>query len=120
MLWRAEKKSVTRLDAPGLLIGLQSEADYGCEEIVLEPGDVILYYTDGVTEAQGMTGDRFDEARLISSLELACRTHSGVQQILDHLFRKLDGFVGSNHHLDDDASMVVLKVDEELALPRIS
>ena len=45
-----------RLDAPGLLIGLQSEADYGMEQVGLESGDVVLYYTDGVTEATGFSG----------------------------------------------------------------
>ncbi len=119
LIWRAQKRSVSRLDAPGLLIGLQAEADYGAGEIVLEPGDVLLYYTDGVTEASGMTGDRFDETRLISTLEGVCRGGFGAQGILDQLFKRLDRFVGKDHHLEDDASMVVLKVREELALPSL-
>ena len=64
LLWSAKSKSINRLDAPGLLIGLQPEAEYGCGEIILQPGDVLLYYTDGVTEALALNGDRFDEARL--------------------------------------------------------
>ena len=68
-----ERRSISRLDAAGLLIGLQPEADYGLGDVQLESGDVLLYYTDGVTEAPGITGDRFDEERLISALERACR-----------------------------------------------
>jgi len=119
LIWRAEKRCVSRLDAPGLLIGLQLEADYGAAEIVLEPGDVLLYYTDGVTEAPGMTGDRFDEARLISALDSSCRSGLAAQGILDKLFMRLDRFVGGDHQLEDDASMVVLKVREELMLPSL-
>ncbi len=114
LLWSAKSKSINRLDAPGLLIGLQPEAEYGCGEIVLQPGDVLLYYTDGVTEAPGISGERFDETRLITFLDKFAREGLGAKQILNKLFERLDGFVGvSDHHLEDDASMVVLKVNED-------
>ena len=114
LLWSAKSKTINRLDAPGLLIGLQPEAEYGCGEVVLQPGDVLLYYTDGVTEAPGISGERFDENRLITFLDKFAREGLGAQQILNKLFERLDGFVGvSDHHLEDDASMVVLKVNEE-------
>ena len=121
LLWSAKSKSINRLDAPGLLIGLQPEAEYGCGEIILQPGDVLLYYTDGVTEAPRSSGDRFDENRLITFLDRFAREGLGAQQILNRLFERLDGFVGvGDHHLEDDASMVVLKVNEELTLPELT
>ncbi len=120
LLWSAEKKSISRLDAPGLLIGLQPEADYVCGEIILQPGDVLLYYTDGVTEALGMTGERFNESRLISFLEEVCRESLSAKNILASLFKRLDSFAGKDHHLEDDASIVVLKVNEELLLPHVN
>ncbi|NDD43982.1 MAG: serine/threonine protein phosphatase, partial [Synechococcaceae bacterium WB9_4xB_025] len=110
LIWRRMRHAVDRLDAPGLLIGLQPEAEYGCEQIVLDPGDVLLCYTDGVTEASGLNGERFDEERLIAALQAACRSGVGAQGILDQLFARLDRFVGPDRQLDDDASMVVLKV----------
>ena len=119
LLWRADRRSISRLDAAGLLIGLQPEADYGLGEVRLEPGDVLLYYTDGVTEAPGITGDRFDEARLIRALESACRSGEGSQGILNTLFERLDRFVGADRQLEDDASMVVLKVPEAVSLPSV-
>ena len=119
LIWRSQQRSVSRLDAPGLLIGLQPEAEYGVGSTVLEPGDVLLYYTDGVTEAPGITGDRFDEDRLIRSLDSACRSGRGSQGILDQLFSRLDRFVGPDRQLEDDASMVVLKVREEVMLPSV-
>tara|TARA_B100001250_G_scaffold191791_1_gene164856 strand:+ start:1293 stop:2678 length:1386 start_codon:yes stop_codon:yes gene_type:complete len=120
LIWRAEDKKISRLDVPGLLIGLQADADYVCGETTLMPGDVVLYYTDGVTEALGMTGERFQEKRLISLLEHTCIETQGAQEILDILFNRLDNFVGNNdHHLEDDASMVVFKVNDELKLPHL-
>jgi sigma-B regulation protein RsbU (phosphoserine phosphatase) len=119
LIWRRGRSSVGRLDAPGLLIGLQSEAEYGGDEAVLDPGDVVLYYTDGVTEASGFSGDRFDEDRLVRAFHGACRAGLGAQGILDRLFGRLDRFVGSDRHLEDDASMVVLKVKDEVMLPSL-
>ena len=50
-------------------------------------------------------------------LQTACQDGMGAQGILDQLFGRLDRFVGTERQLDDDASMVVLKVREELRLP---
>ena len=119
LICRRQGYRVERLDAPGLLIGLELEAEYGCEQLVLEPGDVILYYTDGVSEAAGPAGERFEEDRLIRSLQRASQAGLGAQAILDTLFARLDRFVGAGRPLDDDASMVVLKVREEVSLPSL-
>jgi len=120
LLWRRQQGCVERLDAPGLLIGLQREADYGCGEVVLDAGDVLLYYTDGVTEASGFSGERFEEERLQQAFQAACRSSLGAQGVLDQLFSRLDRFVGPDQALEDDASMVVLKVHEEVMLPSFS
>jgi sigma-B regulation protein RsbU (phosphoserine phosphatase) len=117
LIWRRQGGRVDRLDTSGLLIGLQSEADYGCGEVVLEPGDALLYYTDGVTEAAGLGGERFDEERLVRTFQTACRSGLGAHGILDQLFQRLDRFLGVGRQADDDASMVVLKVREEVMLP---
>ena len=119
LIWRRQRHSVERLDAPGLLIGLQPDADYGCEQVQLEPGDVLLYYTDGVTEASGVGGERFDEERLMRALLAICKTVPDAQGILDQLFARLDRFVGPGRQLEDDASMVVLKVRDEVVLPTL-
>ena len=119
LIWRRAAARMERLDAPGLLIGLQSEAEYGRGEVVLEAGDVLLYYTDGVTEATGFSGESFDEQRLERAFQGACRAGSSAQEILDQLFTRLDRFVGADRHLEDDASMVVLKVREEVMLPSL-
>ena len=119
LIWRRRSTVVGRLDTPGLLIGLQSEADYGSDEVVLDPGDIVLYYTDGVTEASGFSGERFDEERLQRTFQTACSSGKDAQAILEHLFARLDRFVGPDRHLEDDASMVVLKVRDGVRLPSL-
>ena len=118
LIWRRQSGQVERLDAAGLLIGLQGEANYDSLQLVLDPGDVLLYYTDGVTEAVGFSGERFEEKRLADALQLISRgATGGAQEILEQLFLRLDRFVGADRTLEDDASMVVLKVDDAVSLP---
>jgi len=85
--------------------------------VLLEPGDVVLYYTDGVTEASGFSGDRYDEHRLMAALQETSRAGLDAQGILNQLFERLDRFVGAERQLEDDASMVVLKLREDVMLP---
>ena len=120
LLWRSEARTISRLDAAGLLIGLQSDAEYAFDETILEPGDVLLYYTDGVTEAPGISGDRFNESRLLKVFEDCCQNGLSAQSILDQLFLRLDRFVGLDHHLEDDASIVVMKINDALKLPTLN
>lgn len=116
LIWRRGTGQVERLDAPGVVIGLQPGADYDAGQTLLEPGDVLLYFTDGVTEAVGFRGERFEEHRLINQFQMACHGDLGAQEILDLLFARLDRFVGADRQLDDDASMVVLKVGDQQVL----
>jgi sigma-B regulation protein RsbU (phosphoserine phosphatase) len=85
--------------------------------VQLEAGDAVLYYTDGVTEATGFSGERFDEERLLKAFHGACVSAAGAQGILDQLFARLDRFLGADRQLEDDASLVVLKVRDEVRLP---
>ena len=116
LIWRRGTGQVERLDAPGVVIGLQPGADYDTGQTLLESGDVLLYFTDGVTEAVGFRGERFEEHRLINQFQTACHGDLGAQEILDLLFARLDRFVGADRQLDDDASMVVLKVGDQKVL----
>ena len=64
-----------------------------------------------MTEAAGLSDDRFDEGRLIQGLEAACYSRLNLQAVLDYLLCCLGCFVGAEGSLQDDTSMVVLKVE---------
>ena len=110
LLWRSSKQNIIKLDTEGVVLGLQKDAQYKCGEIKLERNDVVFYYTDGVTDASNVMGDRFDEDMLIKTLTKLCKQSNTSQEILDKIFRKLDNFTGQNRHLEDDASIVVFKL----------
>jgi serine phosphatase RsbU (regulator of sigma subunit) len=72
LLVRAGGASVQRLEATGMPIGLLPFAEYERAEVTLERGDVIVLYTDGLTEAANPAGDEFG----IDRLEQVVRKHA--------------------------------------------
>ncbi len=115
-LWRAATNSVSRLDTIGMLLGLDIDTSYYEEQVQLQPGDTILYYTDGITDAANAKGERFDEENLINALKWACRNCRTAQEILDYLFEMLQRFVGRDRHTEDDVTLVIMRVKPELQL----
>lgn len=109
--WHAATKTITRLDTFGMLIGLDANSEYEDAQAQLEPGDTILYYTDGLTDAACASGDRFDEENLIASFKYSCNSGNGPQEILDYLFDKVQEFIGTEKQNTDDMTLVVLQVN---------
>ena len=58
-----------RLETGGLILGLFPQATYEEETLQLEDGDVLVVFSDGVTEAFNAAGDEFGEERLLPCLD---------------------------------------------------
>ena len=110
LLWQAATKTVKRLDTIGMLIGLDAHSHYEDAQVQLEPGDTIIYYTDGFTDAANQSGDRFDEENLINAFKFACRHCPNPQAILDYLFTQVQKFIGATSPNQDDMTLVVMQV----------
>jgi sigma-B regulation protein RsbU (phosphoserine phosphatase) len=71
----AERSTVRFLKTGGLVIGAMPSPSYEQEAVQLQPGDILVAYTDGVTEAFSADGEEFGEDRLTevvaASVELA-------------------------------------------------
>jgi phosphoserine phosphatase RsbU/P len=117
-LWRRQTKTLHRLDTEGMLIGLDAEATYGESQVKLKPGDVVLYYTDGFTDAANRWGKRFDEEGLEWAFQEACQRYSHPQEILEELFQQTDRFIGGGRTNDDDMTLVVLRLKDAVTLPQ--
>lgn len=120
LLWQAATSKVTRLDADGMLLGLDMDTHYQENQLQLQPGDTVIYYTDGFTEAAGNSGQRFDEDKLIESFNWACRNLSSAQEILDYLFKTLQRFVGTDRAAEDDTTLVVMRVTQPAEFQQLS
>jgi phosphoserine phosphatase RsbU/P len=110
LLWQAATNTIKRLDTLGMLIGLDMDTQYHDAQVQLQPGDAIIYYTDGFTDAANQRGDRFDEENLTRAFQWACRHCESPQDILEHLFEQVQQFTGSTDHTEDDMTLIVLRV----------
>jgi phosphoserine phosphatase RsbU/P len=100
--------SIETLDTGGLLLGVMQGLPYETGRVTLEPGDVIAMFTDGVTEAMDDDENEYGEDRLIDCLQ---RTRdASAANILAAVLRDVEDFTGARPVLDDDLTMVVLKV----------
>ena len=75
--------------------------------IELQKGDVVLFYTDGLTEANSPEGVMFENRR--AYLQLQSVSHLPAEEIIDSFYRSVTEFTGSTT-LQDDISIVVLKI----------
>jgi phosphoserine phosphatase RsbU/P len=64
LLWSRARQQLARLDGGGLLLGVRKEENYDNFSFPLEPGDRILLYTDGLTEAENASGEPFGDRAL--------------------------------------------------------
>lgn len=86
-------------DVGGLLLGKFEEAPYDMATIQLNPGDSIVTFTDGVTEAENEDQNFFDEERVIKYLEK--NASKNLNSIVKGLFLEVMKFTGSAVQSDD-------------------
>jgi len=98
---------VLRLEAGGGPVGLFKTAHYSQSGAILESGDVLLLYTDGISEAMNAADEEWGEERMIEAVR-ACQYRPSLEMI-DELMRAADGFAaGAPQH--DDMTIMVIKV----------
>jgi sigma-B regulation protein RsbU (phosphoserine phosphatase) len=94
-----------QVDSTGLPLGLFCGAKYAIRHVALGPGDSLVLYSDGITEAQDPEGNSYDEDRLIGAL----RVHSERDAIAmaDGVLRDVAGFRRTAPQ-EDDMTLLVL------------
>jgi sigma-B regulation protein RsbU (phosphoserine phosphatase) len=101
---------VIRLEAGGPVVGLLKQADYQQAHCNLMPGDLLIAFTDGVSESMTVEGDEWGEERFIQAAQ-KCRG-LGAAEIITHLISCADAFAaGAPQH--DDMTLVVVKIKDE-------
>jgi len=98
---------VVCLVAGGPVVGLMERCGYQQGSLALEPGDVLVAYTDGISEAMNPAGEEWGEQRLIETVrENRCET---ARVLIDRIMAAADAFVGGAAQ-HDDMTLVVVRI----------
>ena len=97
---------VERLEPNGGVLGVHEGFDYGEASLALNSGDLLLLYTDGVTESRNPQGELFGDEKLVEFV----RQHKSepTSSLLDTLLQEVQQFSGKLE-LDDDLTVIALR-----------
>jgi sigma-B regulation protein RsbU (phosphoserine phosphatase) len=106
-LLRESATKCTPLDADGLLLGDREGRRIRQHEVKLEHGDIVVFYTDGITETENAAGEMFGVERLGH----AVTAHRGdkPEAMVSNVLTALERFGGGKEH-EDDLTLVVMKL----------
>ncbi|HUO35909.1 MAG TPA: SpoIIE family protein phosphatase [Candidatus Acidoferrum sp.] len=98
-LMKRKNGALEGLGSANFPVGMFSEAEYQSSRVQLEPGDYIVIYTDGVSEAANPQNELFEESRLRTILEAF--TGESVEQLTDSVRDGVKNFVSGAAQSDD-------------------
>jgi sigma-B regulation protein RsbU (phosphoserine phosphatase) len=97
--------ALSELETTGMPVGLMDGAEFALGEERLEPGDKLLIYSDGVTEAQNEAGEFFGKRRLFQVIQF--NAGSGAATLHDAVHQAVAAFTGGAAQSDDITLLVL-------------
>jgi sigma-B regulation protein RsbU (phosphoserine phosphatase) len=107
MLLRSRDGQVERLDGGGFPVGLWAESQYEQGEVLLEPGDAVVCFSDGISEATNADDEMWDESE-VEKIVRSCRGLNAPQMI-ELVVGAADRFTGEAKQ-SDDMTVVAIRV----------
>ena len=99
------RNGVRRLETGGMPLGLFEGAPLEEETVTMKPGDFVVTFSDGVSEAFNPAGEEFEDARILESIQGASGRDAQTQ--LEHLFSSVKAFMAGTPQTDDVTVLVV-------------
>jgi sigma-B regulation protein RsbU (phosphoserine phosphatase) len=93
------------LTAGGPVLGVLPSFDYEEAQLDLQPGDLLVTYSDGFTEAMDLTMEQFGEESFLETLQ--AMRHEGVQTMVDKMFAAVAKHCGKAPQSDDMTIVIV-------------
>ena len=113
LLVRRDGSPVTTIEGSGPLLGAFERLHLPETVTQLDPGDVVVFYTDGVTDARSAAGERFEDDRLVAAIEAARGGSTG--EIVESIHGAVDRFQAGLAPADD---VTVVAIGRRPAAPR--
>ena len=105
---RGEK--LTKLEMGGLPLGIFADSDYDEQTIILEPGDYIIFYTDGINEAMNESEEVYEYERLVNIISKAA-PNLNAEEMIQHILKDVRAFMGKAEQYDDMTIVVLHSLD---------
>lgn len=117
ILWRAQSRATEQLRATSPPIGIYGYRSEIMETVQLYPGDTLVLYTDGITEAQAPNGNLFGLNRLIYLIE--SRANESPEQLQQAIQAEISNFRRDAHGRDDVTLLIIKMLPEsKMRLPQ--
>ena len=101
----SEARRVEWLGATCTVVGIFRTWECEIAEVALVPGDTLVLYTDGITEAQGPDGEEFGESRLLDTINRHC--HLPIKALRETVVKAVQQFSRGEQH--DDITLVIAR-----------
>lgn len=99
------------LESSGLPLGILTQASYRESRTSLAPGDLVVLYTDGLTEAENPDEEEFGVARVAEAVTSLGQAHA--EEVCEELLRRVHEHAGGRPLADDATLLVVERVHQD-------
>ena len=98
---------------PNLPVGIITDWKFTLQETVIDSQTTIFLYTDGLTEAENLRHEQFQEERVLDTvLDTACEAERKPEKFIEHMTKVVQDFVG-NAEQSDDQTMLAIQYSKE-------
>ncbi len=107
LLRKVNTGEIIPLNSEGFFVGVFKDTEFEEKEVLLEAGDRILFYTDGITEAKNEKMEEFGEERLRIIYQ------NGAQSDISQLILKIkeEVFLFSHENIEDDITLAIIEIE---------
>ena len=108
VIFKAKTRTLMRLDAKGIALGAIADIELEERKIILDGGDTVVFYTDGVTEAMNKSMEQFVEERLITTIKV--NHELSANDMIEKIKGEVLAFCGDEPQFDD-ITLMALKAE---------
>jgi len=100
---------ILMLDKGGLFLGIVQDSEYESGSVEMQPGDILLLFTDGVTDIHNIKGDQFGTETLLELLK--ANRHASAEAIRNTIYSDCMKYRGDADQFDDFTVIVVKRTE---------
>ena len=108
--FRAGTREVVELQSDAYPLGVRPNTEYPVIETQLQPGDRVVFCSDGITEADNAAREQFGYDRTTEAIRTACEGGAPAEEVINRILKTVDAFRGGAPR-SDDMTCVVLAVE---------